>query len=311
MHFRLCRLDKSQPLLHGIRTRRSLHTLVQTVQVYCRWEYGVGIRKHSKPVYLFNTSITTEEPFLLVKRWVLHCRPLRSPKIRCGSRGHDVRSVVSHVFDIFVSINLFMRHCRNYWHNMCPCRWNVLADTLVLSSGGHASLELNTFDSWSFFSPTSLLFLFLFFNIEGHSFKRSRTESSSQNDIQRVVETQAEEIASLKNEKSNLESSLSNLKTEHEKVVNQNSILKKAVTIQQERQNQAASEIAEARRYKCEAEDTIKKLEQIILSLRYHLQAQPTNPGNDFMGFSRRPPDVYWTMTVHNEGFSRFWESFL
>jgi len=75
--------------------------------------------------------------------------------------------------------------------------------------------------------------------------------------------------------------------------LNQNSILKKAVTIQQERQTQAASEIAEARQYKCEAEDTIKKLEQIILSLRYHLQAQPTNPGNDFMGFSRRPPDVY------------------
>lgn len=84
---------------------------------------------------------------------------------------------------------------------------------------------------------------------------------------------------------------MNNLKSEQDKVLNENRILKRAVTIQQERQNQAASEIQAAHKYKFDAEDRIKKLEQLILSLRYHLQAQHTNPGNDFMGF--RPPDVY------------------
>ena len=86
---------------------------------------------------------------------------------------------------------------------------------------------------------------------------------------------------------------MNNLKSEHDKVLSENKILKRAVTIQQERQNQAASEIDAARQFKFDAEDRIKKLEQIILSLRYHLQAQQSNPGNDFMGFPPRPPDVY------------------
>ena len=112
-------------------------------------------------------------------------------------------------------------------------------------------------------------------------------------DLQRVVQSQAEEIESLKSDKADIESSLNRLRGEHEKVVNENKILKKAVTIQQERQNQASGEINAARQYKVDAEDRIKKLEQLILSLRYHLQAQQSNPGNDFMGFPPRPPDVY------------------
>jgi hypothetical protein len=109
--------------------------------------------------------------------------------------------------------------------------------------------------------------------------------------LQRVVSSQAAEIDGLKSEKQNVESSMNNLKLDHDKVLNENRILKRAVTIQQERQNQAASEIEAAHKYKFDAEDRIKKLEQIILSLRYHLQAQQNHPGNDFMGF--RPPDVY------------------
>lgn len=107
------------------------------------------------------------------------------------------------------------------------------------------------------------------------------------------MEEQAAEIENLKQEKSNLESNVGSLKSENERMVNDNKILKRAVTIQQERQNQAASEIEAARRFKYEAEDRIKKLEQVILSLRYHLQTQQSNPANDFMGFSPRPPDVY------------------
>ena len=100
------------------------------------------------------------------------------------------------------------------------------------------------------------------------------------------------EIESLKSEKAGLETSLSTLRTEHDKVLTENKTLKRAVIIQQERQNQALSEINAGRQYKAEAEDRIKKLEQLVLSLRYHLQAQQHNtPNNDFMGF--RPPDVY------------------
>ena len=124
--------------------------------------------------------------------------------------------------------------------------------------------------------------------------KRCRTEAlTPPRELKLLVESQAAEIASLKNEKVAIESSFNSLKVEHERVVNENRILKRAVTIQQERQNQAVTEIEAARQYKAGAEEQIKKLEQIILSLRYHLQAQQPNPGYNFMGFPPRPPDVY------------------
>jgi len=134
--------------------------------------------------------------------------------------------------------------------------------------------------------------LFASTNAGASTFKRSRSDAASpQSDLHKVVESQASEIEDLKHHKSNLESSLDSLKSEHEKVVNENRILKRAVAIQQERQNHAASEIEAARQYKFDAETQIKKLEQIILSLRYHLQTQQSNPSNDFMSY--RPPDVY------------------
>lgn len=127
----------------------------------------------------------------------------------------------------------------------------------------------------------------------GSSSKRSRTESvNTQIDLQNVVNSQGAEIESLKSDKAAIENSHNTLRTEHDKVVYENRTLKRAVLIQQERQNQAISEITAARQYKVEADDKIKKLEQIVLSLRYHLQAQQNNtPGNDFMGFT--PPNVY------------------
>jgi len=125
------------------------------------------------------------------------------------------------------------------------------------------------------------------FSVSG-PFKRCRTESQA---TQQQLHLQ-NEIESLKSEKAGLENSLTTLRTEHDKVLNENKTLKRAVIIQQERQNQALSEINAGRQYKAEAEERIKKLEQLVLSLRYHLQAQQHNtPGNDFMGF--RPPDVY------------------
>ncbi|CAJ1954343.1 unnamed protein product [Cylindrotheca closterium] len=128
--------------------------------------------------------------------------------------------------------------------------------------------------------------------LSAQSFKRSRTETP-QHELEKVVTSQANEIQSLKDDKQKVETSFNDFKSEHEKVLNENKILKRAVTIQQERQNQAASEIEAAHKYKFDAEERIKKLEQIILSLRYHLQTQQSNTRNDFMGFPHRPPDVY------------------
>jgi hypothetical protein len=132
----------------------------------------------------------------------------------------------------------------------------------------------------------------------GQSFtKRCRTEAQSPSqsaELQKVLESQASEIQSLKSEKAGLENSFNALKGEHDKVVHENRTLKKAVLIQQERQNHSVSELDAARRYRAEAEDKIKKLEHLVLSLRYHLQTQNNNSrGNDFMGFPPRPPDVY------------------
>jgi DNA repair exonuclease SbcCD ATPase subunit len=116
--------------------------------------------------------------------------------------------------------------------------------------------------------------------------------STQQVDLQKLVSTQAGEIETLKRGKGDLETSLNNLQGEHDKVAHENKILKRAVTIQQERQNQALSELTAARQFRVDAEERIRKLEQLVLSLRYHLQAQQMNtPGNDFMGFP--PPDVY------------------
>jgi len=138
--------------------------------------------------------------------------------------------------------------------------------------------------------PTSIDPCFLFYSVTiiiGPSSKRCRTES---HDTQHI-ELQ-NEIQSLKNEKKDLQNTIVTLRSEHDKVVNENKTLKRAVIIQQERQNQAVSEINAGRQYKAETEERIKKLEQLVLSLRYHLQAQQHNtPSNDFMGF--RPPDVY------------------
>lgn len=125
------------------------------------------------------------------------------------------------------------------------------------------------------------------------SMKRSRHDGASQHqpeNLEGVVEAQASEIHSLKNAKASLEASLEGLKGEHEKTANENRILKRAVTIQQERQTHASNELQAARQFKVDAEQNTRRLEQMIISLRYHLQAQQSHPGNDFMNMP--PPHV-------------------
>lgn len=135
--------------------------------------------------------------------------------------------------------------------------------------------------------------------------KRARTEAQSNVwnqvhakeqiaiELKRVVDQQAAEIERLKSEKVAVVEAFTKLKTEQDKTVNENRILKRAITIQQDRQNLAHNEIEAATKYREAAEERIRKLEQMNLKLRYHLQATQPSVGNDFMGFSPRPPDVY------------------
>jgi hypothetical protein len=107
-----------------------------------------------------------------------------------------------------------------------------------------------------------------------------------------MVEQQAAEIHRLKSEKESVDASASQLSSHQAKVEHENKILKRAVAIQQERQNQMTAELEGARQFKAEAEERVRRLEQMNLTLQYRLQANMAS-GNDFMWSSPRPPDVY------------------
>jgi len=134
--------------------------------------------------------------------------------------------------------------------------------------------------------------------------KRSRATSQQHSEaacstqkieeLQQMVDRQGAEIQRLKSEKDSIQASATQLSTQHAKVEHENKILKRAVTIQQERGNQMNSELENARQYKIDAEERIRRLEQMNLTLQYQLQANSGPSGNDFMGgFNQRPPDVY------------------
>lgn len=108
-----------------------------------------------------------------------------------------------------------------------------------------------------------------------------------QQELNEVIHEQTSLIESLKADKTEIEKSLSSLKTDHERVTKENHILRRAVTIQEERRVNSEQEIKSVR---AQNDERIRALEQIILSLRYHLQAQH-DVGNDFM--HPRPPDVF------------------
>mmetsp|Transcript_36650 Transcript_36650/g.62401 ORF Transcript_36650/g.62401 Transcript_36650/m.62401 type:complete len:225 (+) Transcript_36650:152-826(+) len=130
------------------------------------------------------------------------------------------------------------------------------------------------------------------------STKRSRTsqhdDASAQKlqELQHMVQQQAAEIERLKSEKESAQASATQLSSQHAKVEGENKILKRAVAIQQERQNHMNAELEGARQFKAQAEDRIRRLEQMNLTLQYQLQANSAT-GNDFMAFNPRPPDVY------------------
>jgi len=111
--------------------------------------------------------------------------------------------------------------------------------------------------------------------------------------LQKIIDKQSTEIQALRDEKSSMEHKINELTSTQEKTLHENRILKKAVTLQQQRQNHASVELEASRAYKDQAEDKMRKLEQLINTLKYHLQAQQPHIGKDFMGFNHSPPDVY------------------
>lgn len=129
----------------------------------------------------------------------------------------------------------------------------------------------------------------------GQSLKRNRGPAGSpgESDLQKVVQEQAAVIESLKKEKKTMEESCNSLKTDHERISKENHVLRRAVQIQQDRQNLAEAELKNAHKYKIDSEERIKKLEHMVMALRYHLQAQQAPVGSDFLNNSHRPPDVF------------------
>ena len=108
-------------------------------------------------------------------------------------------------------------------------------------------------------------------------------------DLERVIQEQASLIESLQADKVDIEKSLASFKSDHERITKDNGILRKAVAIQEERRLHLEQEVKAA---KVQSDERIRGLEQIVLTLRYHLQASQSNVvANDFM--QQRPPDVY------------------
>lgn len=109
-------------------------------------------------------------------------------------------------------------------------------------------------------------------------------------ELQGMIERQAAEIQRLKSEKDSTQESASQLASKHARVEHENKILKRAVAIQQDRQQHMTAELGGARQFKVDAEERIRRLEQMNLTLQYQMRASSA-AGDNFMGY--RPPDVY------------------
>ena len=105
---------------------------------------------------------------------------------------------------------------------------------------------------------------------------------------QQEQHSSSELIDRLRSENTSLKSQVLEMKTDCDKAIHENKILKKLVAHQH---NQTSSELDEARKYRHEAEDKMRRMEQLIETLRYHLQHAQGQ--TNFMGFQPRPPDVF------------------
>jgi hypothetical protein len=94
------------------------------------------------------------------------------------------------------------------------------------------------------------------------------------------------EFQKLKSEKESVVHAYTELSATHEKVQNENKVLKKVVAIKQERQDQYIAELDNLKRHK-------EYSDNLITAMRNHIQNQQLH-SNSGLGFnSGGPPNVY------------------
>lgn len=178
---------------------------------------------------------------------------------------------------------------------ICPPLTVPLFSTLLFphNNAGSSSLKRTRLDLLQDSAASGASSASIWNSNSSNQSQQQQQQQKVVDDLRRHIDHQSSEINRLTTEKDQAVAERDALRTEHDRVMSENKILKKAVAIQQERQNQSAAEMDAARRYKAEADERIRRLEQMNLALQYRLQAQEPCAGNDFMGFSPRPPDVY------------------
>ena len=98
---------------------------------------------------------------------------------------------------------------------------------------------------------------FDWFFFAGHAAKRSRAGSASpgvETQLREEIQSKNAVIESLTKEKKTAEDSLVSLKSDFERVSKENHVLRRAVQIQQDRQNQTETELKNAHKYKVDSE---------------------------------------------------------
>mmetsp|Transcript_5313 Transcript_5313/g.8140 ORF Transcript_5313/g.8140 Transcript_5313/m.8140 type:complete len:200 (-) Transcript_5313:109-708(-) len=125
------------------------------------------------------------------------------------------------------------------------------------------------------------------FNSSGTKRQRhEETQDTTSRRLQHAIDRQTVEIQKLKSEKESVVHAYKELNATHEKVQNENKVLKKVVAIKQERQDQYIAELDNLKRHK-------EYSDNLIAAMRNHIQNQQLH-SNSGMGFdSGGPPNVY------------------
>lgn len=119
-----------------------------------------------------------------------------------------------------------------------------------------------------------------------------RESSLSHRHLQILINKQASQIEQLKSDKIDSVELYNRLKISHDKTFKENMLLKRAVAIQQERQNQTATDLETVCHHKIDNEKRARQLEKIITTLRYRLQSNQILVEDKNLGLNYRPPDV-------------------
>ena len=116
--------------------------------------------------------------------------------------------------------------------------------------------------------------------------RNDETQDTTARRLQHTIDRQTVEFQKLKSEKESVVHAYKELSATHEKVQNENKVLKKVVAIKQERQDQYIAELDNLKRHK-------EYSDNLITAMRNHIQNQQLH-SNSGMGFnSGGPPNVY------------------